>query len=230
VRLPGVTVLLGLTGWTDQRWTGSGGFDLLIPGDVPNAGLQGPALDLLRQAVALKAEGLASALGVGVPEAVRLLARLCRDGKVLYDMASWTYRHRDLFADALDGHDLFPPHPQTQRARLLLETGEVDVKACAVQEKHRQRRFKTPDGVQTRDVVHRDWHVRGRAGDQTAVEAVVSEAGRLLFGTCGCRFFGDHKLGRGPCEHLLALLHASLPLRQEGPVAAANLDTGRQGG
>ncbi len=78
------------------------------------------------------------------------------------------------------------------------------------------KKLKTPDGTMTRQVIYRDWQVSGSAGDQNAVEIVVNDEGRLLFGTCACAFFKDNLLNKGPCEHLAALLAASAPLAQ-GP-------------
>src|SRR5262249_22234343 len=51
VQLPGVTFLLGLTGWTDQGWTGTGSFDLLTSRQGQDAPLEAPAVAFLRQAL-----------------------------------------------------------------------------------------------------------------------------------------------------------------------------------
>jgi hypothetical protein len=75
-------------------------------------------------------------------------------------------------------------------------------------------------------VTYRDWQVSGSAGDQSAVEIVVSDEGRLLFGKCGCAFFKDNLLNKGPCEHLAALLAASAPLRKDLPTSEAAPEAG----
>ena len=40
---------------------------------------------------------------------------------------------------------------------------------------------------------------------------MLDDAGRLIFGTCGCAFFKENVLNKGPCEHMVALLVASEP-------------------
>jgi hypothetical protein len=79
------------------------------------------------------------------------------------------------------------------------------------------RRVKTPDGPITRTVVHRDWRVIGRAGAMQAVEIVIDDHGRVIFGKCPCAFFEENLLSRGPCEHMIALHRASEPRRQDLP-------------
>ncbi len=230
VRLPGVTFLLGLTGWTDQRWTGSGGFTPLA-GDE-DAGLLTAAGERLRQATSLRADELAAALGVGKDVAVRLLARLCRQGRVLYDIENFTYRHRPLFADAVDEARVFPPNPQQERALGLLREGAVAVEVCEPRESRKVRKYRNPRTGETvaREVVYLDWRVKGRAGDQAAVEVIVNADGRLIFGTCGCRFFKDHLLNQGPCQHLLALYQASEPRRRDRAAVTTDLDAAARGG
>src|SRR5262249_44569348 len=188
VRLPGVTFLLGLTGWTDQRWTDRSGLDPL-PGEEVGERLLAAALEQLRQATVLRAEQLGEAPGVARGTAALLLARLCRRGRVHYDIETFPYRHRELFADPPDEARVFPPDPRQERARKLLADGAVTVALRQPRETRKVRKYRTPEGVLTKEVVYRDWQVKGAAGDQPAVEVVVSEGGKLLFGTCGCRFF-----------------------------------------
>ena len=59
--------------------------------------------------------------------------------------------------------------------------------------------------------------MEGRAGTEPKVEAVVADTGRILFGVCGCAFFRENILNKGPCEHLLAILHVSSDLRKDAP-------------
>jgi hypothetical protein len=74
VRLPGITFLLGLSGWTGNSWTGTGSFDLLTA-DVPlDERLLGRAAARLAEKSALDAAGLASVLGVKPDVASALLA------------------------------------------------------------------------------------------------------------------------------------------------------------
>src|SRR5690606_34959329 len=51
VKMPGLTFLLGLSGWTVQRWTGAGSFDLLSADTECNEPLIQQGLDYLREHV-----------------------------------------------------------------------------------------------------------------------------------------------------------------------------------
>ena len=46
-------------------------------------------------------------------------------------------------------------------------------------------------------------------------EIVVGDSGRIIFGTCSCAFFQDNLMGKGPCEHMLALFKASADGRKD---------------
>jgi len=44
---------------------------------------------------------------------------------------------------------------------------------------------------------------------------------RIIFGTCGCAFFQDNLLNKGPCEHMVALFRLSAALPKGLPVSVA---------
>ena len=48
---------------------------------------------------------------------------------------------------------------------------------------------------------------------------VIGDSGRIIFGTCSCAFFQDNLLGRGPCEHMIALFKASAESRKDLPTS-----------
>src|SRR5262249_56917699 len=63
-RLPGITFLLGLSGWTAHQWTGTGSFDLLSD-DTPVAGpLLAKGLKQLQKQCAVSVEDRARKLDV----------------------------------------------------------------------------------------------------------------------------------------------------------------------
>jgi hypothetical protein len=219
VRLPGVTFLLGLSGWAGQGWTGTGSFDLLVDHEVADNRLTERAGQQLAQRKACAPADLARALRAQPAAVEAALARLCRQGRAIYDVERREYRHRELFAQPIDEAHYFPPDPRRAAARALIARKAVAVASCAPRETRKQRTLRTPEGPVPREVVLRDWQVTGSAGDQPAVEVVVNDSGRMIFGRCGCAFFRENLLNRGPCEHLLALFLASAPLRQDLPTS-----------
>jgi hypothetical protein len=214
VKLPGITFVLGLSGWTSQRWTSTASFDLLVAPGKPGSDKEG-VLRLLAQRFAAKADDVASALSTDLPRASQALACLCAEGRCIYDVETRTYRHRELFAKPVDLATIYPPDKRREAAQRFVEQDKVHVAAAAPRETRKIRRLKTPDGPVLREVILRDWVVQGRVGDEAEVEIVLSDEDRLIFGRCGCAFFREHLLGQGPCEHLLALLLVAQPQRKD---------------
>lgn len=205
---PGLTFVLGLSGWTENKWSGRDGSDLLLAGgSADDAALVPRALEILRERRTVSADDVARTLSCSLPAAVRALSRLGRMGRVIYDVQSRHYRHRELFAEPVDDARLFPPSEQVEKARALLDQGTVSVRESRARETRKTRRTRNPVTGEplTREIIHRDWVITGAAGDADPVEMILSGEGRLLFGTCTCKFYRRNLLNLGPCEHMLAL-------------------------
>lgn len=237
VQLPGMTFILGLTGWSGQGWTGTGSFDLLQGRPADDDALVATAADLLAARFQLGVDELGAAAGVGRPAAAAALQRLCRLGRAIYDLERRCFRHRELFDQPIDEARLYPPDERVEAARAHLQQQEVAVAACTPRETRKRKRLPSPDGVQEREVVYRDWQVDGRVGGEAAVHIVVDDRGTIIFGRCGCPWFQQHLLARGPCQHMLALLESSAERRVDlptsrpaeglpAPAAHADLDGG----
>ena len=115
---------------------------------------------------------------------------------------------------------MFPPDERLERARDLLAKNAVPFARCEPQETRKTKKLKTPDGPVTREIIYRDWRVTGSVGPEQT-EIVVGDSGRIIFGTCSCSFFQDNLLGKGPCEHMIALFRASADGRKDLPTSTA---------
>ncbi|QDU39074.1 SWIM zinc finger protein [Maioricimonas rarisocia] len=219
VRMPGLTFVLGLSGWTSQRWTGTGSFDLLVSSEPVDEVLLERALQQLGEQYTADENQLVESLGCDKPTASRLLAALCRRGLAIYDVQARSYRHRELFEAPIDEDELYPPDPRREAADQLIADDRVRVDDCSIRETRKQQRLKTPEGKVTREVIYRDWVVNGTAGDlpERSTEIVVNDTGRIIFGTCACPFFQENLMNQGPCEHMLALFEASSEQRKDLP-------------
>lgn len=224
VKLPGMTFLLGLTGWSGAAFTSSGGFDLLAGIAKADDGQVEKARALLAARSHMSIQDTAAALATDNAAAARVLARLCRMGLAMFDVETRRYRHRELFETPVDEARYFPPDPRREAAERLLEAGDVEIVSAEAEDTVARRRLRFNDGetfrAEYRTVVHRDWRIVGRAGDASPVEIVVDAAGRIIFGRCTCAFSEDNLLNIGPCEHMLALSEASEDRRRDGPVSA----------
>lgn len=222
VKLPGITFLLGLSGWTSQRWTSRASFDLLVAPSDRTSGKEA-ALAVLRERHAAGASELAAALSITPAAAAQLLTALCAEGRCIYDLEARAYRHRELFADAVDLARLYPPDERREAAQRFVAEGAVSIASAAPRETRKQKRYRSPeDGSAVyREVILRDWVVEGRVAEEPRVELVLNDEDRLIFGRCGCAFFQENFLGSGPCAHLLALLLVAQPQRKDAASSVA---------
>lgn len=222
VKLPGMTCLLGVTGWSGSAFTGTGGFDLLAEAATADDAHVDHALALLREHYHASVEDIARALGIDLPSASRVLVRLCRQGRAMFDVETRRYRHRELFEVPADEKKYFPPDRRQELAMAMLQQNQVRVTSSTAEETKKIRKFKDPESGQklAREITFRDWRIIGAAGTEDPVEIVINDNGRIIFGRCTCEHFKEHLMNQGPCEHMLALFKASEPQRTDAPASA----------
>jgi hypothetical protein len=224
VKLPGMTFLLGLTGWSGSGFTGTGGFDLLAEAAAGDDAQIVPALALLRQHYHMSANALATALALDKAAAERVLTRLCRQGRAMFDVEARDFRHRELFETPAEEHKYFPPDRRRELADAFIAENKVEITSCVAEENKKTRAFRDPaTGLKNiiREIVYRDWRVVGEVATEKPVEIVINDTGRIIFGRCSCAYFAEHLLNQGPCEHMLALFKASDETRIDQPSSTA---------
>ena len=238
VSLPGMTFVLGLTGWSGSPFSSSGGFDLLAEAAASDDRWLLPILEMLREQYHASTELVAARLGLDMATASRALVRLCRRGECMFDVQRREYRHRQLFEQVIDESKYFLPDERQEQATRICSEQLVAVESCTMEETVRQVKLKSLDGKQRREIIYRDWRVIGSVSKGStpvvnldhagAVEIVVNEAARIIFGKCGGSFFQENHLNMGPCAHMLALFRASEALRSDGPSSrqAVDFDSG----
>jgi hypothetical protein len=211
--LGSVTFTLGLSGWTDNDWTGGAArFHLLTRRAPVSAAELFHTYTALRQVRQAAAPELAQRTGLTLETVRSAVSHLCQVGRAMLDLGSGVYRHRDLFFEPFsptDAQAAVQPaasetKPHEQSGRVIAEAGDVRIIA--------RRPVKTgyklsgsakgADGKRVRPLVH------------------VDAQGAILEASCTCREFRQHRLTQGPCEHILALRLAHL----------SRLDSARSGG
>jgi uncharacterized Zn finger protein len=138
----------------------------------------------------------------------------------MFDVETRRYRHRELFETPIDEQKYFPPDRRVELAEKILSEGGVQVIACDAEETKKTRKLKTPEGAVVREIVYRDWRVRGRVAGARETEVVINDNGSIIFGRCDCDFFAEHLMNQGPCEHMIALFQASENQRRDNPTSA----------
>jgi hypothetical protein len=206
VELPGVTFVLGLSGWITNHWSQEASFDLLTQSNPERAWVD-RALAHLSEVYHTDPKRLAEAIDCDLPTATQTLSELCRLGRAIYDVRAREYRHRELFAEPIDPEDFFPPDPRIDAAEALVETGEVTLESDTIREK-RKIGPPTEEGGEPTVTTFRDRVLDGVVSDEST-HVVVQDTGRIIFGRCTCEFFDENLMNRGPCEHMLALRTAA---------------------
>lgn len=203
VKLPGMTFLLGLSGYSAGGFGGSTGFDLNTP--AMNNAHQDEVIAVLAPAFHLSTEEVAERTGLRLEQASQALTALSYAGRVMYDVESRRWRHRELFNPPVDTAKFYPPDPRREEAETLIAGGATNI--TAIEEQQRKvRRFYDPNTGNKieRELVFRQWRIQGDCGGQHATIVVTAEE-RIIFGQCSCAFFKDHLMSHGPCAHMLAL-------------------------
>ena len=205
LQLPGMEFTLGVSGWSSRSLSSGDGFHLTLPSYKPDDSKIKAGLNLLQQRYSLTVSELAETASLSPAEAESVLTELCRNGDAFYQPNTRAFRFRQLFLDRPDEAKLYPPDLKSERARQLVESGQVKVTTCEPRETTRVKKLESPQGKVLREIVYRDWHYEGRVADFESVEAVVNDRSRIIFGKCGCPHFEANLLNKGPCEHILAL-------------------------
>lgn len=206
VELPGITFVLGLSGWSNNHWSKEASFDMLTADGVEETWID-QALAKLREAYHLSPEDVAEALDCDLPTAHQALGELCRRGRAIYDVETREFRHRELFLEPIDHETFYPPNPRDERSKELVAEGRVTLETDEIREK-RKVSPSHEEGGEPRVTIFQDRVLQGDVEGKTC-HVVLQDTGRIIFGRCTCDFFDENLMNNGPCEHMLALRRAA---------------------
>ncbi len=205
--LGAVTFTLGLSGWTDNDWTGGACFDLLTrQKDVTAEELMIVYESLEETRYASEGE-LTSRTGLTTEKCRSAASVLCQAGRGMVDLVNGVYRHRDLFPEPFTKKDAQKAvsveaqeqNPDAKAARLIYESGDA---------RFTSRRPGSTGYKLTGSV-------KGRDGVRVRPQLTVDLENRIVEATCTCPKFKHSKLTQGPCEHMLALRLLHMQLLEE---------------
>ncbi len=185
VRMGEMRLLLGLSGWTSNDWTGPTALDQLAPPADPSESLLADVAATFQARPALSFNQIRERTGAAPALVAAALCRLASLGQVVHDLHAGLYRWRQVMPVAVSLEQLGPPSPETEAARELVARRTVRI----------ARNEKRADGLQI---------LEGEAGCR-AVSLLVDADGRMLRGRCTCSHHFTGGLRRGPCRHLQAL-------------------------
>ncbi len=205
--LGAVTFTLGLSGWTDNDWTGGATFDLLTRQLEVSAEELMRIYESLRESRYASDQELSLRTGLAREKCRSAASHLCGAGRGMVDLVSGTYRHRDLFASPFTMKDAKnavsaqteEQNPDAKAARQIFEQGDARLIA----------RRPVSTGYKL------SGNVKGRDGQRVRPLLSVDFESRIVEATCTCSKFKHSKLTQGPCEHMLALRLVHMQLLEE---------------
>jgi len=204
-----VDFTLGLSGWTDNDWTGGAKFNLLTRRlEVTPSELMG-VYDTMGKVHYGSDAKIAAESGLGIEKTRSALSYLCQVGRAMFDLGGGVYRHRELF---LEPFTIKQAQAATAPAADEHEGGTEAKKA---------RRIFDQDNVRiiARRPVTQGYKLSGSAkgddGKRVRPLLFVDKVGRIIEASCTCSYHEKYKLTKGPCEHILALRLAHMS-RLEG--------------
>ena len=184
-KLGEMRLILGLSGWTANDWTGGSALDQLAPPAEIEDSLLTRIAATFNGNPSQTFEQIQQRTMAAAPKVAAGLNRLALLGQVIHDLPAGVYRWRQVMPMPLSWAEMGAENPETEAAREIVAQGQVTV----------LRDEQTPTGLRL---------LAGRVPDRS-VEVLVDGDGRIMRGKCACSHHFKNGLRRGPCRHLQAL-------------------------
>jgi hypothetical protein len=186
IRMGEMRLLLGLSGWTANDWTGGGSsLAQLAPPVEPSRYLATQVAVSFRANPSQTLAEVASRGGGTEPQVLAVLNQLAGLGQVIHDLHAGLYRWRQVMPVTLSAELLGPEDAETVAAREIARTRSVKLSKDETR----------PDGLRVLE-----GEILGRP-----ISLLLDLDGRMLRGKCTCSHHFTGGLRKGPCRHLQAL-------------------------
>ena len=180
---------LGLSGWTANDWSKAGNFDLMAPRADVDELTKRRVFDALREHWLDTPDALAGRLSLDRATVLGALSAYTQAGRAIYDLNKGVYRVRELSRDPLPMDKLRFANPREESATRFVVQKSVRVIAKDVD----------AAGTLTLSGSTKD---KEKKYESTLI---IDADERIIRADCGCNFYQQNKLYKGPCEHMLAL-------------------------
>ncbi len=189
VRMGEMRLLLGLSGWTANDWTGPTALDQIAPPGEPDERLLGKIARAFTDAPTRTFDQVRQAVNAPPAFVAAGLNRFALMGQVIHDLHAEVYRWRSIMPVPVAMDTFGPEDPETAAKRELVARGKV----------HMTRDERRADGLRV---------LEGNVPDRP-VSLLLDADGRMLRGKCTCSHHFTGGLRKGPCRHLQALRDAA---------------------
>jgi len=178
---------LGLSGWSANDWSASANFDLMAPRAKVDSQTSQKVFDALSTNHVESATSLSKRLGLEKPIIESSLGIYSQYGRVLYDMNKDLYRLRELSGEPLPMDKLQFTNEREEKASNFVLANLVTLGKVYQQKEYTQIQGSVLDNAKTYSTM-----------------LIIDNKMKLKDATCNCWYFGQNKLHKGPCEHILA--------------------------
>ena len=120
IRMGPIRLILGLSGWTANDWSGAAALDQLAPPADPDPATMRAIAGAFHADPALSFDRLQAMTRAAAPALAVGLNRLAMLGQVIHDLPAGLYRWRQIMPVTLSAEMIGPEHPETAAARQLV--------------------------------------------------------------------------------------------------------------
>lgn len=189
IRMPKMRLVLALSGWTTNNWTGASALQQLAPpGDITEPILTSIA-GAFREDPSRSFEQLRNAVSIEPAMLAAGLHRLALLGQVIHDMPSQVYRWRQVMPAPLTLDQIGGDDDETRAGAAILSRAKFTVQSDEV----------SSAGSRLIQATIRDQHADRK------IELMLDGDGRIQRGKCNCSHHFKNALRLGPCRHLQAV-------------------------
>src|SRR5262249_45593944 len=127
VRMGEMRLLLGLSGWTANDWTGASALDQIAPPVDPSDDLLGDIAAAFKDSPSRTFEQICRQTSGAAPFVAAGLNRLALLGQLIHDLAGRVYRWRQIMPVTLSLDQLGPDNPETEAGHKLAVEHQVTI-------------------------------------------------------------------------------------------------------
>lgn len=179
---------LGLSGWTANDWSSLGNFDLLAPRAQVDSVTMQKIYVTLKEKWVEDASSLAKRLNMDTATVTGALSAFTQAGRVIYDLDKKMYRIRELSRESISVESLRFANEREESATRFVEMNKVSLFQEVTPEQYLRLSGAVVDKTQTFQPT-----------------LLLDKDQKIVKAQCGCNFYQQNKLMKGPCEHILAL-------------------------
>lgn len=188
----GMSLTLGVTGFTASNWSQALNFDLFLPRQADSLDSLETVTTHLKAVYSADLKSIVKETSLSPKECSASLQQACQQGLVIYDVANDVYRYRPLTHEPLDMEEFLFRQPAESLAYDLVARQKAvgDLSITMIPN----------DGTE----ISADITVKEDKRDYLT-RLKLNEEGHVAKAECSCHQIMQHGLTKGPCSHLIAL-------------------------